>query len=351
MNDKIKVGISLGDVNGIGLEVLLKALADDRMFEHFTPILFGSSRIVSFYRKVLNMQELTPFSTRNLAELRQNALNVYQTWQDDVRIEPGKPNPEVAEYAIKSLDAACEALENGHIDVLVTLPLDKSLVAQKLPDFTGYTGYLSSRFNSADSLMILCSESLKVALVTGHIPLKDVASSLSVEVIMKRIQALNNALKQDFGFEKPRIAVLGLNPHNGDSGILGREEIDIIQPATEMAFAQGILAFGPYSPDGFFGSSLQNQFDGVVAMYHDQGLIPFKALDFHRGVNFTSGMKYIRTSPDHGTAFDIAGKNMANESSLIEALYLACDTFRNRRQHMEDTANPLILSKRGSRDY
>jgi len=351
MNDKIKVGITLGDANGIGLEVLLKALADDRIFEHFTPIIFGSSRIVSFYRKVLNMQELTPFSTRNLGELRQNALNVFQTWQDDVRIEPGKPSPEVAQYAIKSLDAACEALENGQIDVLVTLPLDKSLVAQNIPNFTGYTGYLSDRFKSDESLMILCSESLKVALVTGHIPLKEVASSLSVEVIMKRIQSLNKALKQDFGLERPRIAVLGLNPHNGDSGILGTEEIEIIQPATERAFAQGILAFGPYSPDGFFGSSLQNQFDGVVAMYHDQGLIPFKALDFHRGVNFTSGMKYIRTSPDHGTAFDIAGKNEANESSLIEAFYLACDAFRKRSEYLEDTSNPLTLAKRGSRDY
>jgi len=351
MNEKIRVGITLGDANGIGLEVLLKAFADDRIFEHFTPVLFGSSRIVSFYRKLLNMQDFNPFATRKLSDLRQNTLNIFQTWQDDVRIEPGKSNPDVAEYAIKSLDAACEALDKGEIDVLVTLPLDKSLVAQKLPNFTGYTGYLAERFGSDDALMILCSESLKVALVTGHIPLKDVSSSLTVELIMKRIQSLNKALKQDFGLERPRIAILGLNPHNGDSGILGKEEIEIIRPATERAFAQGILAFGPYSPDGFFGSELPKQFDGVVAMYHDQGLIPFKALDFHRGVNFTSGMKYIRTSPDHGTAFDIAGKNEASELSLIEAFYLACDTFKNRNQHLEDTANPLSQSKRGSRDY
>lgn len=348
-NRKPVVAISVGDLNGIGLEVVLKSLADDRILELFTPAIFASLRVVKFHRKQLKLSDVIFNVAKTTEEIKEGKINLVNCWQEDPRINFGKSDNDMGKYALLSLDAACKAVEDGHADFLVTAPLDKSIVASGEEGFTGHTGYIGDRFEG-EPLMILCSDDLRVALVTGHIPIKDVSAALSIDLIMNRLSQLNKALKNDFGIEKPRIAVLGLNPHNGDDGVIGQEEKEIIQPAVQRAFGQEILAFGPYSPDGFFGTQEFQKFDGVLAMYHDQGLIPFKMLGFEKGVNFTAGLNMVRTSPDHGTAFDIAGQNKADHRSFLEAVYLGRDVVMQRKIEEKIQENPLKFSKKSGRD-
>ncbi len=346
---KIRLACSLGDPNSISPEVLLKALAAEGALDLFSPIIYASWRLMGYYRKLYDLQGISLHQVRKPGDLKDGMINVVNVWEDDVRVEPGTPNKEVSLFALKSLQASCEALDNNEADALVTMPIDKSLIAAHLEGFTGHTGFLGQRYQ-ANPLMILCNQNLRVALVTGHIPLKQVSQALSIDGIMQKILDFHRALRENFGLHRPRIAVLGLNPHNGEGGLLGNEEIDIIKPAVERSFAQGLLAFGPFSPDGFFGSGAQNDFDGVLAMYHDQGLIPFKMSGFEQGVNFTAGLPIVRTSPDHGTAFSVAGKGEASFSSTLQAMYLACDTLRNRGIYAEISENPLPFNKRGNRD-
>jgi 4-hydroxythreonine-4-phosphate dehydrogenase len=342
-------GISIGDPNGVGMEVILKSLADDRLLEIMTPVVFVSARMTKYWLKELELTEPSVFVAKAFDQFKPGVINLFPAWQEEFNIQPGTMDAAAGALAMQSLQVACDALEQGAIDFLVTAPLDKSLVAKTHDGFTGHTGFLGQRFEG-QPLMILCSEDLRVALVTGHVPLAEVSKKLSIELIMQRMAQLNKSLKNDFGIQKPRIAVLGLNPHNGDDGLMGSEEKEVIRPAVERAFGQEILAFGPYSPDGFFGSHAYREFDAVLAMYHDQGLIPFKMLGFEKGVNFTAGLSIVRTSPDHGTAFDIAGQNKADESSFREALYMGREVVLNRRIQEDISANPLAFGKRSARD-
>ena len=341
--------ISVGDLNGIGLEVILKSLSDDRILEMITPVLFASQEVVKAKRKQLELSHMQLWNVGSMEKIKEGQVNLIDCWEEQPSVQAGVADPELAGFTLRSLDAACQAVEEGAADFLVTAPLDKSLVAQASEGFTGHTGYLETKLEG-DALMILCSDQLRVALVTGHIPVSEVASSLSIEGIMNRLSQLNRSLKNDFGIQRPRIAVLGLNPHNGDKGVIGKEEQDIIQPAVERAFRQEILAFGPFSPDGFFGTQEYQKFDGVLAMYHDQGLIPFKMLGFETGVNFTAGLSLVRTSPDHGTAFDIAAAHTADHGSFREALYLGRQIAMHRKLEEQIRSNPLQASKRSTRD-
>jgi 4-hydroxythreonine-4-phosphate dehydrogenase len=348
-NRQVRAGISIGDPNGIGLEIILKTLSDDRILEMITPVIFASARLIKMYKEQLQLNEVNVFVAKSLELIKDSKINLIPTWEEEAPVQAGKSDPAVSIYALKSLDAACNALEVKAIDYLVTGPIDKSLIAKEREGFTGHTGYLGEKFEG-DPLMILCSDELRVALVTGHIPLAQVSSQLSIDSIMAKLAQLNRSLEQDFGIGKPRIAVLGLNPHNGDHGLIGKEEIEIVGPAVERAFGQEILAFGPYSPDGFFGAHEYKNFDAVLALYHDQGLIPFKMLGFEKGVNFTAGLSIVRTSPDHGTAFDIADKYIADPDSFREALFMGREIVLQRQLEAEISENPLPFGKRSGRD-
>jgi 4-hydroxythreonine-4-phosphate dehydrogenase len=345
MNDKIKVGISIGDINGIGMEIILKTFADKNAHFDFIPIVYGSSKLASFYRKSLEITDFSFHLVKDASQANPKNANLVACWDEEVEINIGQLTHLGGKYALKSLNCAIADLKAGKIDVLVTAPLNKQNIQSDNFNFPGHTEYLAQQFGVKENLMILCSENLKVALVTGHIPLSKVASTLSTELIIRKARLLNKSLKEDFKIRKPKIAVLGLNPHAGDNGILGNEEKDIIIPAIEKLRNEDILAIGPYSADGFFGSGTFVKFDAILAMYHDQGLAPFKALSFGSGVNYTAGMPFIRTSPDHGTGFDIAGKNMANPDSFRTAIYLACDIFKNRKLHKEINSNPLEIKE------
>lgn len=345
---KLKVGISIGDANGISMEVIIKTFLDPNMLQVCTPIIYGSSKVLSFHRKALNIPEFNYTTIRYMQELNPKKVNLVNCWEEDIKIEIGHPSAVGGRYAIKSLDAACKDLMEKKIDVMVTAPLDKNSVQAELPGFTGHTGYLAQKFNAPEHLMILTSEFLNVAFVTGHVPLSNVASQLTSEKIYAAIAAMNQSLKRDFNIRKPKIAVLGLNPHAGDGGVIGNEEEQVIKPAVKKAFDEGIMAMGPFAADGFFGAGSFKKYDGVMGMYHDQGLIPFKLLAFSNGVNFTSGLPHIRTSPDHGTGYDIAGKNIADEGSFRQAIYTACDIFNNRKEYDSINANPLKHAKLGS---
>ena len=342
METKIRVGISQGDINGIGLEAVMKAVADPMMCELCTPVLFSSQKTVSAYRKAVHLEDFSFHNSRDLDNLNPKRPNLINCYEEDVTIEFGKLTPAGGKYALRSLEAATNALKAGKIDVLVTAPINKNNIQGEGFNFPGHTEYLNANFgNGSSSLMLLVSDNLRVGVVTGHVPLAQVASSITPEKILHKLKILNKTLITDFAIRKPRIAVLGLNPHAGDNGTLGTEEQTLIAPALEKARAEGILAYGPYPADGFFGSSSFNKFDAVLAMYHDQGLAPFKALSFGSGVNYTGGLSIIRTSPDHGTGFDIAGKDQAHPDSLRNAIYMACDIFRTRNMHEEASANPL----------
>lgn len=340
-NRGILVGISQGDINGIGYEVIIKTLMDSLITDLCIPIVYGSPKVAAYHRKALNINNFSFNNIRSPEEAHHKKANMINCLDDNVRVELGKSTSHGGETAFISLQKAVDDLKEGKIDVLVTAPIDKHNVQSEGFHFTGHTEYLQSRFNSDEVLMFMISENMRLGIATGHVPIREVADLITVETLVKKIRLMNHSLKLDFGFRRPKIAVLGLNPHAGDNSLLGKEEAEIIIPAIEKARQEGILTFGPFPADGFFGAGTFNQFDGILSMYHDQGLTAFKALSFDSGVNFTAGLPVIRTSPVHGTAFSIAGKGIASENSFRQAIYLACDIFRNRQMNAEISKNPL----------
>lgn len=347
---RIRVGISQGDINGIGLEVIMKTLSEPLLADLCTTVVFSSQKTVAVHRKALGMEEFNFNLARDLDNLHPRRPNLINIYDDEPPVEFGKANPAAGTYALQSLEAACNALQQQKIDVLVTAPINKHTIQSEQFRFAGHTEYLEQKFGGGRSLMLLMSGDLRVGLVSGHVPLQDVAKNISADKIIAKVKLLNKALLEDFGIRRARIAVLGLNPHAGDQGTLGQEEQQIILPAIEKLKEEGLLVFGPYPADGFFGAGTYRQFDAVLAMYHDQGLAPFKALAFHGGVNYTAGLSVIRTSPDHGTGYDMAGKNQASEESFRNALYTAIDAFRTRNNWSVISANPLKPQPLKSKD-
>ena len=344
MDKKIVLGITQGDTNSIGYEVIIKALADVRMLDSCIPILYGSSRFFGIYRKLVPETEQLATNIINSAkDARPKRINIINAVPDSMAIEIGQPTSDGAKAAVMALEAAVNDLKAGDIDALVTAPFNKHTANDVNFNYPGHTEYLTKQFNSKDGMLLLCNDHIKVGILTNHLPISKVAQAISKDRIVEKLRLMNQTLIRDFGAIRPKIAVLGLNPHAGDSGTLGSEEIEQIIPAIEAAHAEGILAFGPYAPDGFFSTNLQNKFDAVLAMYHDQGLIPFKALAFDDGVNFSAGLPIVRTSPDHGTAFDIAGKGVAHPGPMIAAIYRALDIVNNRRRYDEMSKNPLEI--------
>lgn len=339
----IKVGITHGDINGIGYEVILKTFGDLRIAELCVPVIYGSTKVAAYHRKALELPPVTFNLIQDAVDAEINKINVINCIADDVKVELGKSTKVAGDASLKALERATADLAEGLIDVLVTAPINKDNIQQDDFHFPGHTEYLEQKFgdDKTKSLMILAKDDLRVALVTGHLPLSEVAPSITKESIKQKLAIFNDSLRRDFNIGKPRIAVLALNPHAGENGLLGNEENDIIAPALKAAEESGILCFGPFAADGFFGSGLYNSFDGVLAMYHDQGLAPFKTLAMEEGVNFTAGLPIIRTSPAHGTAYGIAGKNEASEISFRQAIYMALDTFRSRVEYDTAHANPL----------
>lgn len=343
MSDKVIVGISQGDINGIGLEVVLKTLMEPGITDICTPILFSSQKTVSYYRKVLGLEEFNFHPIRDFTQINHKKVNVFMCYEEEVNIEMGKATETSGKYAFISLEKATQAMVDGHIHALVTAPINKSNIQSADFKFVGHTEYLGHKLGG-EPLMLLCADSgLRIAVVTGHVPLKDVAAKITVDTVAAKLTKLHQSLIKDFGVRKPKIAVLGLNPHAGDNGAIGNEDKDIIVPAIQKANLSG-LVYGPYSADGFFGNDTYKKFDGILAMYHDQGLIPFKTIAFNEGVNFTAGLNGVRTSPDHGTAYEIAGKNIASDQSFKKAVYAAIDIYKTRTLHSEISENPLQFS-------
>jgi 4-hydroxythreonine-4-phosphate dehydrogenase len=345
MSDKIKVGISIGDVNGIGLEIIIKTLADPAIFNYCTPIVYGHTKVASFHRRSVNVQDLNFNVIGNAADAFHKKANMINCWEEDVKIELGQSNATGGKYALLSLERATTDLLSGQIDALVTAPINKDNIQSEQFKFPGHTEYLQERDNAPESLMFLVSDTLRVGVVTGHIPVSQIPQAITTEKILAKLKLMDASLRKDFWIRKPKIAVLGLNPHAGDNGLIGSEEIDTIIPALAEARAAGILAMGPYPADGFFANATYHQFDAVLAMYHDQGLIPFKQISFESGVNYTAGLSFVRTSPDHGTAYDIAGQNKASEVSFREALFTAIHIVKHRRETAELNENPLQFTK------
>ena len=338
-SDKIIVGISIGDLNGIGVEVILKTFQDNRMLEFCTPLIFGSTKAISYHKKSLNL-EIPIHGITSLNQIHHKKVNVLNIWKEDVSITLGKATKESGDYAAKSLEVGVAYLKDKKIDVLVTAPINKETIQSENFNFPGHTEYLEDKLEG-ESLMILMTDNLKIGLITGHIPISKVAEIITPSLIKEKVEIMHSSLLKDFGIRKPKIAVLALNPHCGDKGVIGVEDDEIIKPTIEEITASGKLVFGPYAADGFFGSETYKLFDGVLATYHDQGLAPFKALSFGKGVNYTAGLSEIRTSPDHGTGFDIAGKNSANPSSFKEALFTAIQVFKTRKEYTKLSENPL----------
>ena len=348
--NKIRVGITQGDINGVGYEVIFKTFSDPTMLELCTPIIYGSPKVAAYHRKAMNLQ--ANFSIVNSAsEASHGKLSVVNCADDEVKVEFAKPSEDAGKAAFDALERALAEYRAGFIDVLVTAPINKHTIQSDKFHFPGHTEYIQERVGQGNqALMILLKDDFRVALVTGHIPVKDIASSLTKELIEEKLTIFNQSLKVDFNIDCPRIAVLALNPHAGDNGLLGKEEQEVIVPAMEEINARGVRCFGPYPADGFMGSDQIVHFDGVLAMYHDQGLAPFKALAMDEGVNYTAGLPLVRTSPDHGTAYDIAGKGVASEASFRHAVYTAIDVFRNRQQDKEIRVNPLRKQYYDKRD-
>lgn len=342
---KIKVGISVGDINGVGLEVIIKTFREQKMNEICTPIVYGSAKVASFHRKALGISDFSFNKINKVEEANHKKANIIDCWKEDVEVSFGQENEIGGKYAFKSLESAANDLLENKIDALITAPINKNNIQSDKFNFAGHTEYLQNKFKS-ESLMLLVSSQLKVALVTNHLPINKVAEELTKEKIVSKLDILIQTLLTDFNIRKPKIAVLGLNPHSGDNGLIGDEEKNIIIPAIEEVQNRNAVVFGPYPADGFFGSGGYSKFDAVLAMYHDQGLIPFKSISFGSGVNYTAGLTIVRTSPDHGTAYDIAGKNKASEESFRNAVYLACDIVKNRRLNKEISANPLPKAKK-----
>ena len=338
---KIRVAITQGDTNGVGYEVILKVFSDPNILELCTPIIYGSPKIASYHRKALNLE--VPYTIINHAEeARDGRVNLLACFDDEIKIEMGQPSQEAGAAALKALDRAMTDYRSELYDVLVTAPINKATIQSPGFHFPGHTEYIETSVGEGEkALMILMNETLRVALVTTHLPIKDIAKAITKEGIIEKATIFHKALKRDFRISSPRIAVLSLNPHAGDNGLLGSEEKDIILPAIEELADKGIQAFGPFAADGFFGSGAYDHFDGVLAMYHDQGLAPFKTIALESGVNYTAGLPIVRTSPDHGTAYDIAGKGVADENSMRQAIFTAIDVFRNRQFYDEPLQNPL----------
>lgn len=343
MNKPI-IGISIGDVNSIAVEVVIKTLSDNRINDFCCPVVYGSPKVLSYWKNVLGAKDFNLNYIKSVDQANPKKSNLVVCWEEEVEIKIGEANQTGGKYAFKSLEMATKDLKDGKLNALVTAPLNKNMVNNELLPFKGHTEYLAQQANAHDYIMFLISNDLKVGLVTGHVPLKEVSSKLSKELVLKKIKLMNDSLKNDFGISKPKIAVLGLNPHAGDAGLLGNEEKEIIEPAVKSAQDEGMIVYGPYPADGFFGSKQFTKFDAVLAMYHDQGLIPFKYFAFEDGVNFTAGLPFIRTSPDHGTAYNIAGKNVADESSMRNALFAAIDLYFTRNNIAEWKENPLPFS-------
>lgn len=346
-NEKIIIGISLGDYNGIGSEVILKTFQDSRMLEFCTPVIFASVKLMSFFKKEYEI-DLNFHGINKVEDILHKKVNVLNVWKEQIDVNFGVEESKAGEYSILSLKAAVDALKNDKIDALVTAPINKSNIQSKTFSFPGHTDYLAKELEG-NSLMFMISEELKVGLLTDHVAVKDVSESINRELIEKKINTIHKTLVEDFRIIKPKIAVLGINPHTGDNGVIGDEDDKIMKPTLENIRNNGKIVLGPYAADSFFGSGSYKSFDAVVASYHDQGLIPFKTLAFGRGVNYTAGLSKIRTSPDHGTAYEIAGKNKADESSFKEAVFAAIKIYKNRLEHQLYAQNPLKVSPR--KDY
>lgn len=340
--ENIILGISIGDMNGVGPEVILKTFEDQRMMELCTPVVFGNAKLLSFIKKSINCTT-NIHGIDSLDQIQKGKFNVLNLWKEGVNLDFGTLDDVVGQYAIKSFVAATQALKNNEIDALVTAPINKYNIQSEEFQFPGHTDYLDKELEG-NALMFMISEDLKVGLVTDHVPLQQVSQSLTPELIKQKVRTINKSLIQDFNVIKPRIALLGLNPHSGDNGIIGNEELNFINNTVKELFDENIIIYGPYSADAFFGSEQYKNFDAIVACYHDQGLIPFKTLSFGNGVNYTAGLDKIRTSPDHGTAYDIAGKGIADFTSFKNAVYAALDIYKNKNEYLQSTANPLKVS-------
>ena len=338
---KLRIGITHGDINGIGYEVIIKTLSDSRLLECCTPIVYGSPKVAAYHRKALDVELFSFNQIIHAREANSKRVNIINCVDEEIRVELGKSTHEAGEAALLALQAAVKDLKSGDIDVVVTAPINKENIQSDTFKFPGHTEFFASEFSAKNYMMLMVNDLLKVGVVTGHIPVNQVPQSLTKEKILSNIRILHKTLLEDFSIRKPRIAVLGLNPHAGDHGVIGLEDQDIIKPAIKQATEEGIIALGPFPADGFFGSGDYKKFDAILAMYHDQGLIPFKVLAFESGVNFTAGLPIIRTSPGHGTAYDIAGTGTASEDSFRNAIYLAIDVFENRRLFKELSKNPL----------
>jgi 4-hydroxythreonine-4-phosphate dehydrogenase len=338
---RIRVGITHGDVNSISYEIIIKTLQDPRLIENYTTIVYGSSKAASYHRKTLNINDFN-FNLIKKADMaharRPNIINILE---DEVKIDLGKSTSVGGELAFLSLEMAIDDLMKNEIDILVTAPINKKNIQSPSFTFPGHTEYLAQKFNAKDYLMLMVSNSVRIGVITGHIPLNKVSETLTEELVMRKIMIMNRSLIRDFNILKPKIAVLALNPHAGDDGLIGNEDETVLKPAIDKAYQQDIMVFGPYPADGFFGSDTFRQFDGVLAIYHDQGMIPFKLLSFEDGVNFTAGLQYVRTSPAHGTAYELAGKNTANPEAFRNAVYLGCEIFNNRMEYDLLHSNPL----------
>ncbi len=343
MNQAVKpvIGITCGDLNGIGIELIIKVFSDNRILELCTPVVYASNKVINFYRKSLPEYN---FSWQNIKEndrFNPKQVNIYTCWEEEITIQPGQLNETGGKYAVRSLLAAAAALKKNEIMGLVTAPIHKKNVQSAEFNFTGHTPFLKNYFGVQDAVMILFSDKFRVALATEHVPVNEVAANLSKEAVLRKINILNDSLKKDFRIDKPKIAVLGLNPHAGDEGLIGKEEETIIRPAIKEAKQNNLLVTGPFSADSFFARGHQNNFDAVLAMYHDQGLVPFKTISSGEGVNYTAGLPVVRTSPDHGTAFDISGKGKADETSFRSAIFECIDIIKNRQEYEIDHRNPL----------
>jgi 4-hydroxythreonine-4-phosphate dehydrogenase len=340
-SEKPVIGITTGDLNGIGLEVAIKTFSDNRMLELCTPVIFASNKVINYYRRIVADHVFNFASTKDLTKLNLKQVNIFNCWEEEVPVQPGVLSEAAGKYAIRSLMVAAQCLKDGQLDAIVTAPIHKGNT--NLPDFpyTGHTPFFKEKFGAKEVVMILFHDRLRVALATEHVPISKVAGMITKELLLAKLTILRDSLIKDFGLERPRIAVLGLNPHSGDDGQIGTEEQTVIKPVIDQMKQAGSLIFGPYSADAFFARGSYTQFDAVFAMYHDQGLAPFKTLAQGEGVNFTAGLPIVRTSPDHGTAFDIAGKNIADPTSLREAVFQALDLLKNRANYASNTANPL----------
>lgn len=329
--DKPRIGITLGDINGIGPEVVIKALHDARVLHLMTPVIYGSTRTISFYKKLMNLEDFAYSHVKARGQFAPKLINIVNCWEEQLEVVPGKPSPETSKAALLSLKQAAQDLKEGLLDALVTAPIDKSTIHSNEFPFKGHTEFLADYFGTTDYLMLMVSEKLRVGLVTEHLPVKEIPLMITRERITTKLLILEQTLRKDFGISKPKIAILGLNPHAGDGGLIGQEEQTLINPIISELKNKNKLIYGTFAADGFFASGQYTKYDGILAMYHDQGLIPFKTLAFERGVNFTAGLPAIRTSPDHGTAYSIAGKNQAHEGSMRQAIYTAIDIYKVRQ--------------------